>query len=63
MNLTYRQLQEAIAQMTDEQKDCNVTYYDVNVREYFALEELEYSMEEDNDVLDDGHPYLVTYKT
>lgn len=55
MSMTYRELQEAITKMTDEQKDCNVTVYDEGWDEYLPVVDYRF----DCDVLDDKNPFLV----
>lgn len=58
--MTYRELAELINNMTEEQKECNVTVFLSEQSEYFPLDRqfpLVFA-ENDNDVLRDGHPYL-----
>lgn len=64
--VTYRDLARFIANMTDEQKDCDVTIFASTDGEFFPLVDVDdndmfYPMcesDDDNDVLDVGHPYL-----
>ena len=58
MNLTYRQLQEEISKMTEEQKDCNVSVYVAGFDEFCPVDEVSYSVEDD--VLNEGHPIINT---
>ncbi len=57
--MTYRELAEYISNLTDEQKDSDVTVFVSGVEEYYTLVG-DYPALEANgdDVLDDGHPYL-----
>jgi hypothetical protein len=53
--MTYKELRD---KMTEEQKNCDVTRFDSNFGEYLTLTTLEFATESENDVLDDGHPFL-----
>jgi hypothetical protein len=57
MSMTYRQLQEEIAHMTEEQKNCHISVYKNDIDEFFEVHGLGFS-DERNDVLDKGHPVL-----
>lgn len=58
--MTYRDLAEYIGNLTDEQKDSSVTIFVYGVEEYYPLMGDYPAVEaEGDDVLDDGHPYLV----
>jgi hypothetical protein len=66
MNLTWRHLQEMIAQMNEEQLDTTVAVYDANNDEVHGMQDYDIvGLEEDDevgpgdDVLDPGHPYLI----
>jgi hypothetical protein len=58
MNITYRQLQDTIQNMTEEQKNCDVTVFDAEVDEYHPLGKIGFS-DDGCDVLDKNHPVLV----
>ena len=57
MSLTFRQLAERIEQMSDEQKDCDVSIYDGDNDESYTVEDVAFATEECQ-VLDVGHPIL-----
>ena len=58
--MKYRDLAEYINNLSDEQKDQDVTIFVSGVGEYYALVGDYPTVEADaNDVLDAGHPYLV----
>ena len=58
MKPTYRKLAEAIAKMTDEQKDMNATIYLTESDEFLSVDAITQTDEFTNDVLDTGHPIL-----
>ena len=60
MNLTYRQLQERIAKMTEEQKENNASVYVNGFDEFYPIEDI--TITEEDDVLDAGHPVMNTPK-
>jgi hypothetical protein len=55
-NLTYLDLAFAIANMTKEQRNQNVTIHDKSVDEYLPVSSISFS--EETDVLDKGHAFL-----
>lgn len=57
--MTYRQLLEVLQNIPDERLDDTVTVHEPYEDEFIAVVHTETSSEEDNDVLDDGHLYLV----
>jgi len=58
--MTYRELSEYIENLTEEQKNCDVTVYVSGVDEYYSLVGDFPALESDHDdVLDKDHPYLV----
>ncbi len=58
---TYRELKEALAGLTEEQLNCNLTILDPE-DEYYPVS-IMVSIEKETDVLDAGHPVLrVLYK-
>jgi hypothetical protein len=64
-NVTYRDLEKFISNMSDEQKNCDVTIFVSGVDEFYSLIDADtnnilYPMCEadETDVLDIGHPYL-----
>ena len=58
--MTYRELAEYISNLTDEQKDCDVTVFVSGVAEYYSLVgDYPATEAESSDVLDENHPYLV----
>jgi hypothetical protein len=57
--MTYRELQELIAAMPDNQKDSDVTVYIRGVDEYYPTsDDIEVSTV-NNDVFDPGQPYMI----
>ena len=57
MNYTYRQLLEALCELTEEQLDLHVTVYDFQKEEYYPLNYT--GTTEGDDVVDDEHPILM----
>tara|TARA_X000001388_G_scaffold66086_1_gene52798 strand:+ start:86 stop:283 length:198 start_codon:yes stop_codon:yes gene_type:complete len=57
MNYTYRQLLEALWELTEEQLDLNVTIYDFQNEEYYPLNYTSTTV--GDDVVDDEHPVLI----
>lgn len=60
MSITWRELKEALDELSDEQLNTDVTIYDGANDEYFAagMSNKPLSFATAFDVLDDGHPYL-----
>lgn len=65
-NVTYRDLANFIANMSEDQKNCDVTIFVSGVSEFYSLvdphaNDSMYPMceSDETDVLDIGHPYLV----
>jgi hypothetical protein len=58
--LTYRDLYRKIEKMSEYQKDMDVTMFDPNDEEYYALCKLSFT--DETDVLDKQHPYLHTFE-
>lgn len=57
--MTYKELAAKIAAMNESQQNCDVTFYDEENDEFFALIAVVYANPEFNDVLDPEHPYLI----
>ena len=58
--MNYRELAEYISNLTDEQKDSDVTVYVSGIAEYYSLVADYPAVEaESSDVLNENHPYLV----
>jgi hypothetical protein len=60
--MTYAELIEMLQQLTPEQQAMDVTIHVRGVDEYYPLSESDpccIADNADNDVLDEGHPYLV----
>ena len=57
MNYTYRQLLEALCELTEEQLGLHVTVYDFQKEEYYPLNYT--GTTEGDDVVDDEHPILI----
>lgn len=55
-NLTYRELADLIAKLSEEQKDANVSVHTSWDDEFHPVPYMTFSMEDD--VLDKDHPYL-----
>jgi len=57
--MTYRQLQEELQKLPPERLDDTVTIYDPDVDEFCGVAYTETANSINNDVLDNGHFYLV----
>ena len=57
MNYTYRQLLEALLELSQEELDMNVTIYDFTNEEYYPLNYT--GKTEGDDVLDANHPIMI----
>lgn len=60
MKLTYKQLAEAIKSWSHEQQEQDVTIHIEETDEFVPLKDIK-EIDEDLDVLDKGHKYLVIY--
>jgi hypothetical protein len=57
---TFRDLQEALSKLNDDQLNCDLILYGTLEDEWFPFKaELKIADEEEIDVVDDQHPYLV----
>ena len=57
---TFRDLQEALSTLDENQLSCDLISYSKLEDEWFPFKaELRIADEEENDVVDDKHPYLV----
>ena len=57
---TFRDLQKALSKLNDDQLSCDLISHSKLEDEWFSFRaELEIAKEEETDVLDDQHPYLV----
>jgi len=56
--MKYRELKEALSKMSEEQLDMSVAVRNEYINEYFPVEEMFTTNEEDCNVLDNGHPVL-----
>ena len=54
--MTYRELVEKIANLTEEQKNCDVTIYADEYDEYYSAKD--FLITDETDVLDSNHPYI-----
>ncbi len=57
LNYTYRQLLEALQELTEDELDLSVTLYDLQREEYYPLDHCNKTKEAD--VLDSDHPILI----
>ena len=55
-HMTWTELRDKINNMSEEQRNTDVTFFDSNEGEFFALCRLNFTSEDD--VLDKNHPYL-----
>lgn len=55
--MTYKELAKQIAEMSEEQQNCDVTIHLIVTHEFLASPLVSYATES-NDVLDEGHPCL-----
>ena len=63
-NLTYADMENKIAAMTDEEKACNVTVFVSEVDEFYPIATFEFTKEggSADGILDVGHPVLCIAK-
>lgn len=59
--MTYRELSEWIQQMTPVQLDSTVTVHLGEEDEFYPVDHGELTNDQEEDRLDDGHPYLVVF--
>ena len=61
--MTWAELRDKINEMTDEQKNTDLTFFDCNDNEFCAICELKFNSEDDEygNVLDPDHPYLTGF--
>lgn len=59
--MKYRDLLRKCEQMTDEQLDMDVTVHLSSCDEFFNVDHLELTDDQEEDRLDDGHPVLVIF--
>jgi|694.fasta_scaffold03312_69 hypothetical protein len=57
--MTWSELCQLIAEMSDEQKQMDVTIYVAENEEFFPVDSLKNCEESNEDSLDPGHPFLV----
>ncbi len=57
--ITYKKLLEFLLTLNEEQLECDVTVHDTNIDEYFIGINL--CINEEDDVLDAGHPYIEVF--
>ena len=56
--MTYAKLLEELKGLTPEQLNCDATIYLIDINEYFGIGGIDFTDEEDCDVLDNAHPIL-----
>lgn len=56
--MTYAELIRELQTLEPARLQDTVTVYSSREGEFFAVREFQIAVESDNDVLDDGHPYL-----
>jgi len=56
--MTYKQLKAHIEVMDSEQLNQDVTFFDDNEGEFIPVGSIQFADPENNDVLDEFHPYL-----
>jgi hypothetical protein len=59
--ITYRQLQQYIEKMNEEQLDSNVTIHLDSIDEFLPVHHAELVNDNEEDRLDDGHPVLIVF--
>lgn len=57
--MTYRELLDLLDEVPEDHLHDTITIYDPVCDEYFAVVDSAFAEEETNDVLDDGHLYLI----
>lgn len=57
--MKYRELLDKCIRMTKEQLDMDVTVHVASSDEFFGVDHLELTDDQEEDRLDDGHPILV----
>ncbi len=58
-NLTWRELRDIIDKFNEKQLDQTATVYVGGVDEFYPIESVKTANEEDQDVLDGGHKFMV----
>ena len=58
---TWRELLEKISKMTDEQLNSTVTVHAQSIDEFIPVDHFELNDSQEDDRLDDGHPFLVIF--
>lgn len=61
--MTYKQLAEKIAQMNEEQLNCDISIYHPECDEFYEIaNSVEFAIDDDENswagILDEGHPYF-----
>lgn len=56
--MTYRELGHKINLMSSEQRNMTVTVFVPGIEEFYPVDNISYSVEEQQDVLDGNHPIL-----
>lgn len=56
--MTYRELGHKINLMSSEQRNMTVTVFVPDIEEFYPVDNISYSVEEQQDVLDGNHPIL-----
>jgi len=59
MGFSYRKLKDELNRLTDEQLDQDATIYDDDDKEFYPVEDHDLADETVQDVLDNGHYFLV----
>lgn len=57
--MTYRELKAFVESLSDEHLDCTATVYLEGKDEYIEVNDTTFTVESEDDVLDDNHPILL----
>jgi hypothetical protein len=57
MDMTWKELAQKINDLSEEQKNTDVTFYDTNDGQFYALRSFLIA-DKNEDVIDPGHPFM-----
>jgi hypothetical protein len=57
--MTYKELKNQLEKLNEDQQDMDVTIYDSEDDEFYGCYAHDLSINNEDDTLDDNHPYLI----